>query len=102
MNCPCDRIVFPVPRDIPAGLSALPLQYATFPEFRIAMVDAITREPALSAWRARSSDDFGVMLLEMWAYVCDVIAFYREVIGNEQYVRTARLRPSLRKMVDLL
>ena len=102
MNCPCDSIVFPVPRDIPAGLSALPLQYATFPEFRIAMLDAITREPALSAWRARSSDDFGVMLLEMWAYVCDVIAFYRDVIGNEQYVRTARLRPSLRKMVDLL
>jgi hypothetical protein len=102
MNCPCDTIIFPVPRNIPAGLGALPLQYATFPEFRAAMLDAITREPALSGWRARSSDDFGIMLLEMWAYVSDVIAFYREVIGNEQYVRTARLRPSLRKMVDLL
>jgi hypothetical protein len=102
MNCPCDIIVFPPPLTIPAGLRELPLQFATFPQFRTAMLDAITREPALSNWRARSSDDFGVMLLEMWAYVCDSIAFYREVIGNEQYVRTARLRPSLRKIVDLL
>jgi hypothetical protein len=102
MNCACDTIVFPPPLTIAAGLNELPLQYAIFPQFRIAMLDAITREPALSHWRARSSDDFGVMLLEMWAYVCDSIAFYREVIGNEQYVRTAELRPSLRKLVDLL
>jgi hypothetical protein len=102
MNCPCDTIVFPVPLTIAAGLDELPLQFATFPEFRQAMLDAITREPALSTWRARSSDDFGVMLLEMWAYVCDSIAFYREVIGNEQYVRTAQLRPSLRKLTGLL
>jgi hypothetical protein len=83
-------------------LSELPLQLATFAAFRAAMLDAITRQPALSNWRARASDDFGVMLLEMWAYVCDSIAFYREVIGNEQYVHTAQLRPSLRKLVDLL
>jgi hypothetical protein len=102
MNCPCDTVVFPVPQTIPAGLDELPLQIATFPEFRQAMLDAITREPALSSWRARSSDDLGVMLLEMWAYVCDSIAFYREVIGNEQYVRTAQLRPSLRKLIGLL
>ncbi|MEP6714008.1 MAG: hypothetical protein ABJC09_00450 [Terriglobia bacterium] len=102
MNCPCDTIVFPQPLTIAAGLDELPLQFATFPEFRTAMLDAITREPALSIWRARSSDDFGIMLLEMWAYVCDSIAFYRETIGNEQYVRTSQLRPSLRKLVDLL
>ena len=102
MNCPCDTIVFPPPLTIAAGLDELPLQFATFPQFRTAMLDAITREPALSIWRARSSDDFGIMLLEMWAYVCDSIAFYRETIGNEQYVRTAQLRPSLRKLVDLL
>jgi len=102
MNCPCDTIVFPPPLTIPAGLSTLRLQFATFPQFRTAMLDAITREPALSNWRARSSEDFGIMLLEMWAYVCDSIAFYREVIGNEQYVRTAQLRPSLRKIIDLL
>lgn len=42
------------------------------------------------------------MLLEMWAYVTDVLAFYDEVIAHESYLRTARLRPSLRRLVQLL
>src|SRR5204863_20176 len=47
-------------------------------------------------------NDFGIMLLEMWAYVCDSIAFYDEVIADECYVRTASQRQSLRKLVGLL
>jgi hypothetical protein len=42
------------------------------------------------------------MWLEMWAYVSDVLAFYDERIANETYLRTARLRPSLRRLVELL
>src|SRR5262252_8908139 len=102
MNCPCDQLIFPPPQVIPAGLSALPRQIASFPEFREAMLARILSEPALLQWRARRSDDFGVMLLEMWAYVCDSISFYDEVIADESYVRTASLRPSLRKLVALL
>jgi hypothetical protein len=102
MNCPCDQLIFPPPQVIPAGLPALPRQIASFPEFREAMLARILSEPALVQWRARRSDDFGVMLLEMWAYVCDSISFYDEVIADESYVRTASLRPSLRKLVALL
>jgi len=102
MNCPCDQLIFPPPHDIPAGLKWLPLQIASFPEFRQAMLHAISTKPALRNWRARSSDDFGIMLLEMWAYVCDSTAFYREVIGNEEYLPTAQLLPSLRKLIGLL
>lgn len=102
MSCPCDVFVFPPPLRIDAGLSSLPRQIATFPEFRAAMLFAIRGEAPLNHWRARSSDDFGIMLLEMWAYVCDCISFYDEVIANETYLRTAVLRPSLRKMVGLL
>jgi len=102
MNCPCDQFEFPPKLVIPAGLDALPRQIATFPEFREAMLAAIRAKPALLQWRARSSDDFGVMLLEMWAYVCDCISFYDEVIADESYVGTATLRPSLRKLVNLL
>jgi len=101
-NCPCDEIVFPPPLIIPAGLESLPRQIATFHEFRTAMLSSIGEQPALADWRARSSDDLGIMLLEMWAYVCDSISFYDEVIANESYLRTARLRPSLRKLVGLL
>jgi hypothetical protein len=102
MNCPCDQLIFPPPQVIPAGLTALPRQIASFPEFREAMLARILFEPALLEWRARRSDDFGVLLLEMWAYVCDSISFYDEVIADESYVRTASLRPSLRKLVALL
>jgi hypothetical protein len=102
MNCPCDQLVFPEPLNIPAGLSALPRQIATFPEFRAAMLNAIPAELALQSWRARSIEDFGVMLLEMWAYVCDGISFYDEVKADEFYLRTAQLRPSVRMLTGLL
>jgi hypothetical protein len=101
-NCPCDEIIFPPPLSIPAGLSGLPRQFATFPEFRQIMLSNIGGQLALQNWRARTSDDFGVMLLEMWAYVCDSLAFYDEVIANESYLRTSRQRASLRKLVGLL
>lgn len=102
MTCPCDQRLFPPPLVIPAGLDDLPRQLAGFPEFRAEMLALIPTQPALAGWRARGDDDFGVMLLEMWAYVCDVIAFYDKVIADEAYVRTAVLRPSLRKLVGLL
>ncbi len=101
-NCPCDDIVFPPELVIHAGLERLPRQIATFPEFRSALLSWIGQEPALAHWRARGSDDFGIMLLEMWSYVCDCISFYDEVMAQEAYVRTAQLRPSLRKLVALL
>src|SRR6266566_804918 len=102
MNCPCDELIFPPKLVIPAGLSRLPRQVATFPEFRAAMLSAIPAKAALKDWRARGVDDFGVMVLEMWSYVCDSISFYDEAIACENYLRTAELRPSLRKLVALL
>ena len=42
------------------------------------------------------------MLIEMWAYVCDVLAFYDETIAHESYLRTARRDPSVRMLVGLL
>src|SRR4051812_10109919 len=102
MSCPCDARTFPAGLAIPAGLSELPRQLAGFPEFRAAMLAQVPTQPALVGWRARGDDDFGVMLLEMWAYVCDVVAFYDQVIANESYLRTAKLRPSVRKLVSLL
>jgi hypothetical protein len=66
------------------------------------MLGAIPRYSALGDWRTREDDDYGVMLLEMWAYMADVLSFYDEVIAHEVYLRTARLKPSLRKLVNLL
>jgi hypothetical protein len=105
-TCPCDVRIFPLPLDIPAGLSALPRQIGGFPEFRAALLAGLTaageQYPQLAAWRARDPEDFGLMLLEMWAYVCDVVAFYDRAHANEAYLQTAQLPASLRRLVGLI
>lgn len=100
--CPCDELKHPAKPEIPAGLPTLRRQLAGFPEFRLAMLRDIPRYVPLDQWRAREGDDLGIMLLEMWAYVLDVIGFYDERIANESYLRTAVHRPSLRRLVALI
>ena len=115
-NCLCDQFVHPLPLHIGAGLNHLPRQIASFPEFRRAMLYLLQTEQVqfidtnnnlvnskpLANWRARGKDDLGLMLLEMWAYVCDVLSFYDEAIANESYIRTSQLRPDIRRLVALL
>ena len=102
MSCPCDSFVHPQPLNIGSGLKELPRQIATFAEFRRAMLNEITSKSPLLRWTARQKEDLGVMLLEMWAYICDSLSFYDKVISQEEYLRTAVLRPSLRKLIALL
>ena len=102
MTCPCDEKAIFSPLDIPAGMNSIPRQRDGFPEFRRAMLKAIREHQELNQWHAREKGDLGIMLLEMWAYVCDILTFYDESIANESYVRTAQLRSSLRKLTGLL
>ncbi|QAA81842.1 hypothetical protein EI546_08975 [Aequorivita sp. H23M31] len=114
--CACDGFVHPPQQNIGAGLNKLPRQIATFPEFRRALLKDISTEQVemidannmlvkivpLAKWRATGKGDFGVMLLEMWAYICDSLSFYDEVIANETYLRTNSLKPNLRRLLALL
>ncbi len=100
--CPCDGLKHPAKPDIPAGLVSLPRQLAGFPEYRLAMLRDIPTHAPLARWRARTGNDLGIMLIEMWAYVLDVLGFYDERVANESYLRTALLRPSLRKLTGLI
>ena len=102
MSCPCDETVWPPPLLIPAGLSDLPRQRFVFAELRRALLERAKNQPALSEWRARSKDDYGVMWLELWAYVGELLSLYDKAIADESYVRTAKLRPSLRRLLELL
>jgi hypothetical protein len=101
-NCPCDEFIFPAELRIPSGLVQLNRQIATFPDFRRALLARIPAYIPLREWRARDLSDFGLMLLEMWAVLADSVSFYDEVIAHELYLRTARLRPSVRKLTGLL
>ena len=130
MNCICDDFQFPSETSIVAGLTRLTRQTGTFAEFRRALLRgasirttvALEEHPlwslrylterdrgglkksleAIGRWRGRHPKDFGIMLFEMWAYVCDLTSFYDDVLAHESYVRTARRRESLRKLVDPL
>ncbi len=114
-GCRCDQLDFPPKPQIPAGLSALPRQLAGFPEFRLTMLRRIPAHVLMDAaefpvnvqrplrdWRAREGDDLAIMLLEMWAYVLDVLAFYEERIANEGYLPTAVRPASLKELVALI
>src|SRR5262245_9665913 len=101
MSC-CDPPQASALETLPSGLSALPRQLRGFAEVRRDLLRALGREPGpLAGWRP-SGDDFGLMWLEMWAYVSDVLGFYDERVANETYLRTAVRRPSLRRIVELL
>jgi len=84
------------------GLTAIVFRVGTYSSFRQSMLQRIARTQALSALQTRSDDDYAITLLDMWATVADVLAFYEERIANEGYLRTARLRDSILRMARLL
>jgi hypothetical protein len=100
--CVCDEVVFPPELEIVAGLSRLPRQVLGFPEYRHTMLAQVRQHSPLSDWRAREGDDLGLMMLEWWAYVLDVVAFYDSEIAQNLYLRTANDLGALRRLVNLI
>ncbi|GAA0764128.1 putative baseplate assembly protein [Ideonella azotifigens] len=56
----------------------------------------------LQALTTRDRGDFGVALLDGWATVADLLAFYQERIANEGYLRTATERRSVLELARLV
>ena len=100
--CPCDRPTAPVLAPIAPGLSGLPRQIGLFGSFRADLLARIRSYPALTDWRARDAEDFGLMLLDFWAYVSDVTAFYTSELAQDLYLQTARGDEALRRIVALI
>jgi hypothetical protein len=55
------------------GLSALSYRIGSFASFRRSMLDGIASDPRLSALSTRDSDDYAIVLLELFAAVADVL-----------------------------
>jgi len=97
-NCGCCAGVTPLTPvdDIqPPGQPALALRVGTHGRFRQSMLADLADEPALENLTTRASDDPAIALLDSWAAVLDVLSFYQERIGNENYLRTATERRSV-------
>lgn len=56
----------------------------------------------LPEWTSRSSNDFGVMLVELFAYMGDILSFYGDRIANEAFLETATQRNSVLALARML
>jgi hypothetical protein len=100
--CPCDGQAPLLLTPVAPGLSRLPRQIGLFGQFRADLLSRVRAHPALWNWRARDAEDFGLMLLEFWAYVADVTAFYSGEHAQDLYLGTARDDAALRRLVALI
>lgn len=78
-----------------AGRTALAHRIGTHGKFKAAMQAALAGQPALKGLTVRRDDDPSMALLDAWAGVLDVLAFYQERIANEGFLHTATERRSL-------
>jgi hypothetical protein len=100
----CELGPSPTPRPIHnrPGLAEIEYRVGAYPDFRAAMLARLARRPELAAWTAREEDDYGMVVLDLWSYLADILTFYQERTANEAFLRTARLRGSLRRLAGLI
>jgi hypothetical protein len=90
------------------GLDALSYRIGTHGSFLAAMVARLTTHALpdggrpLAGLRTRDPVDPAIALLDAWALIGDVLAFYQERIANEGYLRTAVERRSLLELGRLV
>jgi hypothetical protein len=81
-----------------------PLDYrvGTFATFRQQMLESLIE--TLPGWRppGAGTADYATVLVELWAYVADVLTFYQERIANEAFLPTATGADSLRRLAELV
>jgi predicted phage baseplate assembly protein len=106
----------PLRPDNPPGLAAIAYRIGTFSSFRQAMLDNVARPDLLyylidadhatpnpfDKWRAGTEGDYHTMLIELWAYLADILTFYQERIANEAYLPTATQRDSSLRLAELI
>ena len=52
-------------------------------------------------WTTRESSDFGVLLVDLWAYMGDVLHYYVDKAAGEAFITTATQRESLLSLASL-
>jgi hypothetical protein len=99
----------PVAIDNRPGLDRLAYRVGSHGRFLATMLARLSshtlgepdRRP-LAVLTARGGDDPAIALLDAWATVADVLAFYQERIANEGFLRTATERRSVLELARLV
>lgn len=83
------------------GLSHIEFRIGTFTSIKDYLFNALNNSQELSDWKYRGSDDPGIALIEGTSIICDILTFYQNLYANEAYIRTAKWRESVKKLVKL-
>jgi hypothetical protein len=72
--------------------------------FRKVMLGLIKKNALLGRAPVPKSDkkDYGAALVDMWAYLCDILTYYQERIATESFLRTSRLEESIIELLYLV
>lgn len=68
--------------------------------FREAMLDYAAQN--FPEWTGRNAADFGVLLVETFAYAADILSYYQDVAAREAYLDTASQRSSVLALSAML
>jgi hypothetical protein len=71
-----------------------------YDSFRQAVLDLIPRK--LPEWTDRSEADFGIALVELFAYMADILSYYQDRAANEAFLNTAQERRSVIEHLRLI
>ena len=68
------------------------------------MLSLIKKNALLGGASILKSDrkDYGATLVDMWAYLCDILTYYQERIATESFLRTAGLEESVIELLYLV
>jgi uncharacterized phage protein gp47/JayE len=87
---------------IPGSLVVPPIDY-TSRDYASLVNDMLNLIPSyLPEWTDRSPGDFGVVLIELFAYMGDILNYYSDRIANEAFIGTAQQRQSVLNLASLL
>ena len=100
--CPCGVSQEPLTIVNSPGLNQISYRVGDYVSFRHALLRARAGEMELVNWRPGASGDLAVQMVEWWAYLADILTFYNERIANQDYLRTADLPESVKRLILLL
>jgi hypothetical protein len=65
--------------------------------------DLLNRIPVyLPGWTSQSPNDFGIVLLQMYAYVTDLVSYYVDRLAGEAFIETATQAVSIISLASML
>ncbi|HEX7956568.1 MAG TPA: putative baseplate assembly protein, partial [Pyrinomonadaceae bacterium] len=96
-NCPSEMDCAPAADcyEEPAREPDIDYLAKDYASFRQLIYDRLSL--VMPEWRERHVPDFGVTLVELFAYVGDYLSYYQDAAATEAYLDTARLRISVRR-----